>query len=379
MTFISYAQNNEDALLHRALSDVNSGIYIDVGANHPNVDSVTKAFYDRGWRGINVEPLGRMVDLLNTERPRDINCQVLAGSMEGYKEFYEIADGSGLSTSNRAFADDFCMENQIELKSYQVSVVTLTSLLEKSEFKEIHFLKIDVEGAEKEVLLGLDLSRFRPWIIVVEANLPCSQIANHADWERLITSQGYRYAWYDGLNRFYLADEQIRRLEYFTTPLNFFDQIVDARLVELRDKALQGLATSNSQGAVNAGNELKKWAPVDEPSYYLQLAKAVETLGEQLVLATHDTSTTKLNAAPVVTGHVSDDSELCNTTPNQPDRVTSEVETLHDTTSATNELKSTPITPSRRRFHGTFRQELDRFLSRQCRSVKKRLDVNEKN
>jgi FkbM family methyltransferase len=296
MTFISYAQNYEDALLHRALSDVDVGVYVDVGANHPNVDSVTKAFYERGWSGINVEPIGSMVALLNQERPRDMNCQVLAGGEEGSKEFYEIADGSGLSTSNREFADDFCRVNQIDLKSYQVPVATLNGLLEKSDFKEVHFLKIDVEGAEKEVLQGLDLSRFRPWIIVVEANLPCSQIANHADWEQLILSQGYRFAWYDGLNRFYLADEQIHRQEHFTTPLNLFDQVVDARLVELRDKALQSLALSNIHDAVNAACELKKWVPVGTPGFYSQLAKAVEVLGEQLLHANQRRSPTNVDA-----------------------------------------------------------------------------------
>jgi hypothetical protein len=57
MSFISYAQNYEDVMLWRALKHVQHGFYIDVGANDPTDDSVTKAFYVRGWRGINVEPL----------------------------------------------------------------------------------------------------------------------------------------------------------------------------------------------------------------------------------------------------------------------------------------------------------------------------------
>lgn len=57
MTFISYAQNYEDVMLHRALKGVEKGFYIDVGANDPVQYSVTKAFYERGWRGINIEPI----------------------------------------------------------------------------------------------------------------------------------------------------------------------------------------------------------------------------------------------------------------------------------------------------------------------------------
>src|SRR5215470_12416094 len=55
MSFISYAQNYEDVMLWRALKHIDQGFYIDVGANDPDIDSVTKAFYERGWRGINVE------------------------------------------------------------------------------------------------------------------------------------------------------------------------------------------------------------------------------------------------------------------------------------------------------------------------------------
>ncbi len=53
---ISYAQNQEDVLLNRVFQGLSDGFYIDVGANDPVVDSVTKLFYDRGWTGINVEP-----------------------------------------------------------------------------------------------------------------------------------------------------------------------------------------------------------------------------------------------------------------------------------------------------------------------------------
>ncbi len=56
-TFISYAQNREDVVLQRALSGVQRGRYVDVGANDPTEDSVSKAFYEAGWRGITVEPV----------------------------------------------------------------------------------------------------------------------------------------------------------------------------------------------------------------------------------------------------------------------------------------------------------------------------------
>ena len=73
MSFISYAQNGEDVMLTRALKHIERGFYIDVGANHPSDDSVTKAFYDRGWRGLNIEPLPEHIAQLRAARLRGIN------------------------------------------------------------------------------------------------------------------------------------------------------------------------------------------------------------------------------------------------------------------------------------------------------------------
>ena len=82
MSFISYAQNLEDVMLYRALKYVERGFYIDVGAMHPTINSVTKAFYDRDWRGINIEPSPEYFDSLQQERPEDINLNVVIGLVD---------------------------------------------------------------------------------------------------------------------------------------------------------------------------------------------------------------------------------------------------------------------------------------------------------
>lgn len=48
----SYAQHGEDVVLNRAFKHQQNGFYVDVGAAGPVQHSVTKLFYDRGWRGI---------------------------------------------------------------------------------------------------------------------------------------------------------------------------------------------------------------------------------------------------------------------------------------------------------------------------------------
>ena len=66
---VSYAQTHEDVLLWRALHNVQHGFYIDVGAHDPTALSVTRAFYEHGWHGINVEPDPQYAEKLRKERP----------------------------------------------------------------------------------------------------------------------------------------------------------------------------------------------------------------------------------------------------------------------------------------------------------------------
>ena len=78
--FVSYAQNFEDVMLHRVFGSVGDGFYIDIGAWHPDLHSVTKHFYDMGWTGINIEPSKSYARLLKRRRRRDINLDVAIGS-----------------------------------------------------------------------------------------------------------------------------------------------------------------------------------------------------------------------------------------------------------------------------------------------------------
>ena len=73
--------------------------------------------------------------------------------------------------------------------------------------RAIDFLKIDVEGGEADVLAGGDWQRFRPKVIVIEAVMPGSNEPAWGEWESFLLAQGYRFALFDTLNRFYVAEE----------------------------------------------------------------------------------------------------------------------------------------------------------------------------
>ncbi|MDR0183638.1 FkbM family methyltransferase [Lysobacter sp. UC] len=223
-TFVSYAQNFEDVILRRVLADVHGGFYVDVGAQHPLRDSVTRAFYERGWRGINIEPVSEWHGLLQVDRPEDLNLKLAIGAAPGNMAFYEVR-GTGLSTADADIAARHRMEG-FEVTLNAVEVSTLDAVLEQHAKPQIHFLKIDVEGGELGVLRGLSLSRYRPWVIVVEATLPNSQENASAAWEPILLENGYKRVYNDGLNHFYLADEHSELAARFAYPPNFFDNFV---------------------------------------------------------------------------------------------------------------------------------------------------------
>jgi FkbM family methyltransferase len=233
MPIISYAQNYEDVILFRALKDVSKGFYIDVGAMDPVEESVTKAFYDAGWNGINIEPLEQNYQKFIKDRPRDININCLAGDQSGEAVFYELVN-TGLSTQDKVKAEELGRNNGYSIVDHSLMVDTLTNILIKVDPPTIHFLKIDVEGAEKAVLDGTDLKRFRPWIIVVESTIPNSPIQDYGSWEPYLLDNLYDFAYFDGLNRFYVAHEKSVLISEINIPPNVFDKFITIR--ELSNK-----------------------------------------------------------------------------------------------------------------------------------------------
>lgn len=230
MPFLSYAQNLEDVVLFRALKGIERGFYIDVGAQDPEVDSVTKAFYDRGWSGINLEPVARWHRRLSLARPRDVNLNLMVSNDHGQAHFYEIED-SGLSTSRQDYALAFAKTHGFDVSAKTVETVTLASICQQYQVKDIHFLKIDVEGLEREVLEGMDFTRYRPWVVVIEAIHPIDQTQTHQDWEGVLLGQGYVFALFDGVNRFYFDASRTEIAERLNTCANVLDDYVPAKFV----------------------------------------------------------------------------------------------------------------------------------------------------
>lgn len=218
MTFISYAQNFEDVTLWRTLKLFGPGYYIDVGANDPVVHSVTHSLYERGWRGINIEPIACLHQKLAEQRPEDINLCAAVSDAPGQMVFYESTP-SGLSTLDPERADTLRQEG-FQIMERTVPVRTLADICEAhlKDDRPFQFLKIDVECMEGFVLRGMDFNRWRPWVILLE-----SPIFNDPPWEKLLTDAGYTYVHSDAINRYFVANEHAN----LATPLRMPPNILD--------------------------------------------------------------------------------------------------------------------------------------------------------
>jgi len=222
---ISYSQNFEDVMLWRALKNVKNGFYVDVGAGRPELESVTKHFYAQGWRGINIEPHSEDFLHLAAARPRDVNLNIAIGPQKGAMTFYENKI-RGWSTLDRGTATEMLGlgGDSVEV---QVECLPLQEVLDQYSDGPIHFLKIDVEGYEEEVLKSLDLKKSRPWIVVLEAADIHARLPDPTKSFQQLVKNGYEFVYTDALNFFYLSQEKSGELKpHFQKPPNIFDGFV---------------------------------------------------------------------------------------------------------------------------------------------------------
>jgi FkbM family methyltransferase len=229
----SYAQNFEDVMLARAFPGAR-GFYVDVGANDPDIDNVTRIFYERGWSGINIEPLAANMETLRRKRTRDTNLEIAVGENDGSITFYEVAKWHGYSTTDAAIIEQH-RKDGLQITERKVPVRKLSDVLdEHAKDKSIDFLKIDVEGTELSVLRGLDLRRHRPKIILLESKMPVTinmvdrvdEVPDRAEeYSSYLAPFGYHFAYHDGLNAFYVAEEHRVLEKAFGRPPGTFDKI----------------------------------------------------------------------------------------------------------------------------------------------------------
>ncbi|MGY6552325.1 MAG: FkbM family methyltransferase [Erythrobacter sp.] len=221
MSFVSYAQNYEDVRLWRAFRDVEKGRYIDVGGQDPVRDSVSLAFYERGWRGVHVEPTPIYADALRKARPDETVIEAAVTTAAGPISFFEIPT-TGLSTGVAEIAEKHGNAGW-EYREILVPTVTLSGLFECYGLDLVHWLKIDVEGMEADVLASWGDHPARPAVLIIEATAPLSQTKTDMAWRQMVIERGYSDVVFDGLSRFFVHKDHKDLRNAIAESPNVFD------------------------------------------------------------------------------------------------------------------------------------------------------------
>lgn len=195
---ITYAQNREDLYLYALLGDRGNGTYVDVGCNHERLHSVTRLFYELGWRGLNIDANPAFAAEYAAGRPDDVFLNVGVGEHAGELTFRVYPQHDGLSTFDPAIMEVHASAPYPH-HDVAVPVRTLAAVLEEAAITRVDFLKIDVEGLEDAVLRGLDLAAVTPSVVVIEAS-------RRSACEAVLFPFGYQREMFDGLNDYYVSE-----------------------------------------------------------------------------------------------------------------------------------------------------------------------------
>ena len=163
-----YSQYGQDYFLWTEyLSDGNLGEFIDIGANKPVVNSNSVFLEQRGWKGLAIDPIQHFGPLWLEHRKTPLVCGAVADSVRE-EVFIEILPEKGWEHALSGFKNHVRDEDLkiYQYKEYLVSVSPLGHYLTEPHRGDL--IMIDVEGAEIEVLKGIDFSALAPRYLLVE-------------------------------------------------------------------------------------------------------------------------------------------------------------------------------------------------------------------
>lgn len=143
----AYGQVGADLLINQFLQNKETGFYVDVGCNDPEIYSNTRFFYEKGWHGLAIDAIDKKAQWAD-QRPRDTFVQEVVGNGEEVTFNYFKEDA--LSTINQSVWNEKCGYGL----DYSIKVKTkpLSQILEEHNVSWVDLLCVDVEGHDLEAL-----------------------------------------------------------------------------------------------------------------------------------------------------------------------------------------------------------------------------------
>ena len=142
--------------------------YLDIGAHHPTKLSNTYFFYQKGARGVCVEPDPELHRQIKEKRKKDICLNVGVGSQNIEADFYLMSSNT-LNTFSKVEAERYQIDGKYSVvKKIVVPIIEVNKLIEEYFDGYPNFVSLDVEGLDYEILNSFDFQRFRPEVFCIE-------------------------------------------------------------------------------------------------------------------------------------------------------------------------------------------------------------------
>lgn len=194
--------HDEQVLIREFFENKSNGVYVDVGANEPIIESQTYHLDKMGWSGLLLEPIPYYCELLKQHRTGKV-IQFACSSHKNQNKVLQLIVAGGHSTLNSNPIAVGTVSNQ----TIDVVCKTLDSILEENNIQVgFDFISIDIEGHEMEMFKGFTLEKWKPKLVLLE-----DHVINHEKHRHMI-DHGYQVILRTGLNSWYVPSSELYTL-----------------------------------------------------------------------------------------------------------------------------------------------------------------------
>jgi hypothetical protein len=165
----------------RVFPGVGDGYFVDVGSGHGWIGSNTAALERRGWRGLCIDPFPAHME----GRTCAMREAVVFSSAGRMLPFHAAGGLGGLAETLGAWNTDGARAPVV----YKPTVTLADVLADAKAPPFIHFVSLDIEGAEYEALMGFPFERHRIGALTIEHN---REEPKRTHIRTLLEGHGYR-------------------------------------------------------------------------------------------------------------------------------------------------------------------------------------------
>lgn len=164
----TFSQYGEDQVFKLLFQPGIVGTYVDVGSHHPAKGSNTFYLYNRGWRGVTIDPNPVFAEGYRKLRPDEPHLVEGVSPDGGELTYFEFAD-SVFNTLSADRADELQRMGKTFIGTQQVPCRSLEAIVDEClADRQIDLLSVDCEGFDRMVIESLNLQRHRPTVMIVE-------------------------------------------------------------------------------------------------------------------------------------------------------------------------------------------------------------------